>query len=103
MGGVYSQIYISDQMTDRPLHNEDERQTVCIKNVNYHHGCTEVLISRIVKDVGQISKPDHTSFIFQTMALIVNEPGCQKCIYQRGKRSRVAKKDSTHLSSHANQ
>ena len=26
------------------------------------------------------------------VALIVNEPGFQKCIYQRGKRSRVAKK-----------
>lgn len=38
------------------------------------------------------------------VALIVNEPGFQKCIYQRGKRSRVAKKkDPTHLSSHANQ
>lgn len=66
MGGVYAQINIPHQTTDRPLHYKDGRPTGCRKNVDYHHGCTEVLISCVVNDVERMSKPDHTSFVFQT-------------------------------------
>jgi len=66
MGGVYAQINIPHQTTDRPLHYKDGRPTGCRKNVDYHHGCTEVLISCVVNDVERVPKPDHTSFVFQT-------------------------------------